>query len=650
MNTHKNYLQNSKLALTNLIIFTIILILISFTSKEVNAVPQPVNVIGKVFLDTMTGAPNGVPIILDNLNISQRFYTATNAPPIPQLAGSYSVTINGSEGDLIQVRAYNSTNYGETTLPLGSGSTEINVTMNNSRPSETNVTITAPMNNTVFDEYVLVNITVNISVLGKNATGCNVTLILSNASAMTTALGANYTNDVGNISLGETKTTIFEMRTNDPIKTNITAVGACSTDGINLFNVNSSSVYNITINDTAPPNVTLSSPPDFQERGAGLVDFSYVPYDYNLDNCTLYLGSNNSFTPYGYALPINNQTNTFYSVNMDVGVHPWNVYCMDTKGNGAFATQNFTLNVTPPDIFLNYSRIYFSSGPYVEGENVTVFANISNIGLTDVTQNFIVSFYKGDPNLGGELIGNKTASSLNSGAVITLNETFNLSVGTNNVFVVADSGNTINETDENNNVANNSVIVPIYQIYYGNITNNIFLGDSQEHVLIDFLNISENKGNVYFADADSSFSFADLQAIDRDSSGNSVSNDFSDIDTNLNITSFDDSIKNTWGNGTNTPIKTDTFNITNLAVHNVPVVNSTDVSSFETGILWDAADDTSLNSQYDTTDKEDLVFITKVLTNTLGKYGTYDYEIKIPAALKSYKVGTDKLVFYTELN
>jgi len=650
MTNQKNYLQNNRLTTFILIFFTITIILISFTSQSANAAPLPVNIKGTIFLDNVTGAPNGVPIILDNLNISQRFYTATNAPPIPQLAGAYSVTINGTKGDMIRVVAYNDTNYGKTILPLKDSTTEINVTMNNSRPSETNVTITAPTNNSIFNEYVLMNVTVNISVLGKNATGCNVTLILSNGSALITAPGANYTNNIGDINLGETKTTTFEMWTNDPITTNITAVGACSTDGINIFNVNSSSIYNITINDTAPPNVTLSSPPDLQERGAGLVDFSYKPYDYNLDNCTLYFGINNSFTPYGYALPINNQTNTFYSVNMDVGVHPWNVYCMDTKGNGAFATQNFTLNVTPPDIFINHSRIYFSSEPYIEGENVTVFANISNIGLTDATQSFTISVYKGDPNLGGKLIGNRTVPSLNSGAITTINESFNLSAGTNTIFIVADSGNTINETDEGNNEANNSVIVPIYQIYYGNVTNNVYLGDSQQHAMINFLNISVSTGNVYFADADSSFSFADLQAIGRDLNGVPTSDDFSNIDYNLNTTSFDDSIKNTWGNGTDTSIRTDSFNIAYSNVQNVPVINSTNTTPFETGILWDTNDDTSSNLQYDTTDKEDLVFVTKVLTNTQGKYGTYDYEIKIPAALKSYKLGTDKLVFYTELN
>jgi len=81
----------------------------------------------------------------------------------------------------------------------------------------------------------------------------------------------------------------------------------------------------------------------------------------------------------------------------------------------------------------------------------------------------------------------------------------------------------------------------------------------------------------------------------------------------------------------------------------VPVVNSTNTSSFKTGILWDLADDNSGNLQFDTTDAEDLVFVTNINVSTQGKYGVYDYEIRIPAELRSYKGFEDKVVFYTEI-
>ena len=80
---------------------------------------------------------------------------------------------------------------------------------------------------------------------------------------------------------------------------------------------------------------------------------------------------------------------------------------------------------------------------------------------------------------------------------------------------------------------------------------------------------------------------------------------------------------------------------------NVPWDNSTNTSSFYTGILWDTSD--SANDYYDATQDEDLVFITKINMSKVGLHGTYDYEIKIPSNLKDYKGASSKVDFYYEL-
>ena len=84
-------------------------------------------------------------------------------------------------------------------------------------------------------------------------------------------------------------------------------------------------------------------------------------------------------------------------------------------------------------------------------------------------------------------------------------------------------------------------------------------------------------------------------------------------------------------------------------IANVSVINSTNTSNFLTGILWDTSD--SSDSQYDTVDQEDLVFVTKVNNKALGSFGTYNYEISIPARLKQYRTPNnyDSLSFYVEL-
>ena len=79
-------------------------------------------------------------------------------------------------------------------------------------------------------------------------------------------------------------------------------------------------------------------------------------------------------------------------------------------------------------------------------------------------------------------------------------------------------------------------------------------------------------------------------------------------------------------------------------MQNVPIVNSTNTSDFVTGILWDYSDG---NSEYNGT--QDLILITRINENKTGEFGTYDYEIKIPAPLRSYVSGTNTVTFYTEI-
>jgi hypothetical protein len=97
---------------------------------------------------------------------------------------------------------------------------------------------------------------------------------------------------------------------------------------------------------------------------------------------------------------------------------------------------------------------------------------------------------------------------------------------------------------------------------------------------------------------------------------------------------------------------------TNLSVfsktiHDMSIVNSTNSSFFYTGILWDSSDDGrngGKTGEYDTTDKEDIVFVTEATRGATGKYGVYDYEIKFPASLRSY-ISTDfsSVSLYAEL-
>ncbi len=58
----------------------------------------------------------------------------------------------------------------------------------------------------------------------------------------------------------------------------------------------------------------------------------------------------------------------------------------------------------------------------------------------------------------------------------------------------------------------------------------------------------------------------------------------------------------------------------------------------------------SKKKEFDTCDQEDVVFITKVKPLQVGKFGRYDYEIKVPALIRDYKPGSSSIDFYLDLS
>jgi hypothetical protein len=399
--------------------------------------------------------------------------------------------------------------------------------------------------------------------------------------------------------------------------------------------------------DTTPPSITLISPEDYDERGSGNVNFTYEPYDINLDTCILYFGQDGLEANETESSPLNNQENTFENIYFDIGVFEWNVWCNDTEGNSGFADSNFTLNISAPDLVIEQDDIWFSDESRIEGTEITIYANVSNRGLSDAEESFVVQFFKGSVSSENQVGENQTIDYLASEENATVNESYTLEAGKNNIFAVANLDESLNETSYSNNQANNTIIVELYQYFYGNVSTDVILANAAGDKIIDYEDNPGFSGNIFVADADSNFVYNNLIAIGRNTIGD-PSSDFDDIDTNLNTTSFTDSIKEIWGNGTNTPIETRNFTLASRTIEDVPIVNSTDNENFKTGILWDSSDDSG-NLQYDASDDEDFVFIAELNPASVGKYGTYDYEIRVPALLRDYKSGTNKLSFYIEI-
>ena len=152
---------------------------------------------------------------------------------------------------------------------------------------------------------------------------------------------------------------------------------------------------------------------------------------------------------------------------------------------------------------------------------------------------------------------------------------------------------------------------------------------------------------VYFTDYDSSIDWASLQAIGRTSTSTQSSNDFTELDTAFNGTTYDDNINATYSTDGSLPIETRSYTVFQNPIANVPVANSTKQNTtFQTGILWDTNDG---GTEYSNTLNQSTVWVVEVNASTVDAYGTYDYLVQVPYTLSDYEGSTSLVSVYLEL-
>ncbi|MBR9675588.1 hypothetical protein GOV05_01115 [Candidatus Woesearchaeota archaeon] len=398
--------------------------------------------------------------------------------------------------------------------------------------------------------------------------------------------------------------------------------------------------------DTVLPSITLTAPENDNLTNNDTVFFNFTVSDNMapiLSVCNLTIDSNNnqSFT--------NITSGSWANISvpgLGAGIHYWNVTCVDLAGNtNTSLTYNFT--VPAPDLVINAGNISFSNNNPVEGENITVLANIYNVGGA-TANNFVVQFWQGNPDTIGVQIGvNQTINSLVVGSNQTLSVNWTTKMGTTRIYVVVDppiaSNGSITESDESNNKAYKAITISGHHVFAGNTTSILNIDNSAYNTLFSWNKANSTGDNLFVADYDSSVSWTSLLAIGKNTSNSSEFDDFAEIDTALNMTNYTDSINNTYtqsGSAKNTK----NYIIFTSTIYDVPVINSTVNNNFLTGILWDSNDGPKYNGT------QDLVFVTEVNENKIGFNGTYDFEIKVPAALREYKTpDTSAVAFYAEI-
>jgi len=411
---------------------------------------------------------------------------------------------------------------------------------------------------------------------------------------------------------------------------------------------NSKNSTSITIYvDTAEPHISLSNPLNNQEINNTRAEFNFTV----TDNMSPFMMCNLTISNGMYEYEINATDGVLQTVEKSgfiSGTYYWNVTCVDKAGNiNISETRNFTIGA--PDIIITNNNITFNQSTFEEDDNITIYANIYNLGGIPA-YNVTVQFWLGDPDISGTQINdNKTITELNVSDNFTVNIIYTPNMDINNIFVVVDpptaTNGSIIEENESNNKANKAFNVGLYNVYLGNTSELIQIDKPSINISLFTWDVSNATGsNIFITDIEAVPDFFSLQAIGLIAAGGPAAvNDFEDIDSSLGSTNYSDSVNNTYTSG-GTPIKTNTYTVYSSNIVSVPVINSTNSSNFETGILWDTSDG---GAEYN--GSQDLVFISEINKGAQGGLGIYDFEIKIPALLRNYNLAGDNIAFYFEI-
>ena len=410
-----------------------------------------------------------------------------------------------------------------------------------------------------------------------------------------------------------------------------------------LNSQNSSSI--IIYVDTVTPFVELNYPGNDTNHTTSVMEFNFTVTDnmadYLLCNLTLdgsVIGQN--------IQALNGVVQNFTFSGLVGGYHYWNVSCIDRASNRGIS-DTWRFYILQPDIYVNSSEIYFSNIEPTENETVEVTATIRNIGNTDAG-NFIVQFWRGNPQFSGIQLNGNFVINLTSGESRNLSANFTVPIGIHEIFVLADtpiaSNGSVSEEDETNNVGSRNITVGLWHFAFGNTNDRLVMNDQTLNLIFDWSVDNSSGSNLFVADIDSEIDWSQLQALGRDSLNVSSPSDFELLDEKLNATSLLDSINRTFTSG-GAPIETMTFEVFRNIIENIPVTNSTNNTNFKTGILWDMS---SGGNQYN--GSQDVVFISNIQNDLMGYNQTVDFEIRIPATLRQYK-GPDleKIAFYIQI-
>jgi parallel beta-helix repeat protein len=324
----------------------------------------------------------------------------------------------------------------------------------------------------------------------------------------------------------------------------------------------------------------------------------------------------------------------------------------NNSGHGVHIVNSFNVTVSNMSIFGNgLSGIYAENSSNGTYSINYVYNNSAGIDVVSGEYNLLQgNDISNNTGTGVLFMGNSSHSTLSSNTIcgngLDIGNYGSFGSGTGSVC-----GSFANWS-ENGHAGCSKACESIWHYFIGNATGGLDLmsASSQGKVIYSW-SWAGATGKIYAVNSHKGVSWATLVPIGRTIGGNPSYGDFEDMDAAMNLTgSPGGDINTSYSINGSAPLKTMDMALWGIPMQGVPVRNNTDYPGqvFYTGVLWDSAYDNSFNSEYDTADREPLVFVSQVLPGTQAHWGTYDYEMAIPYKFAEYYNTSDTIYFYME--
>ena len=285
-------------------------------------------------------------------------------------------------------------------------------------------------------------------------------------------------------------------------------------------------------------------------------------------------------------------------------------------------------------IDLEASNISFNNSDPIEGQPVGVEFNVTNIGGENATANVTLREETYNGSSWNFLSNTTKEEKFEASEVTSVNFTVRADAGPHRYTAFIDPNNSVEEKNESNNVNSSILDVPSYQLNYGSSNSALTLGSGHEILSITS---SDPRGTIFYADLQSSYSVQDLRPLNE-------SGDLTEATEALNMRGHNDSVSKVYDEDQDgLSDATTCIGIAGEEVCDVPVVNSTNTSNFQTALLYDGENSDNFDGS------QDVVFAAEIKDEMQGRYGVYNYEAKIPSLLSTQYDPTDFIDLRVEL-